>query len=284
MIGKDILWFHSVIYPGILKACGYDNMIPYQILTHGFVMDKEGKKMSKSVGNVISIDELFSTYPVEAIRYYFITNTILGQDFKFDPDAIINLYNNVLIKDYGNLFQRLLKIVKPIQSELNNYFELNKEKIILEKNKVLEQITHFANSMDFLQYNKLLGELIGQVNKTLTEKKPWTLPLDEQVGILGDIMISYNIIQCLMYPIIPNKVLELATYFGWASIWVSTSESTSVSTSVSTSTYENKINLKTYDINLHIEESVGKIIAFEHIYDLNGVKQDKQVKQVKQIK
>jgi len=96
LIGKDILWFHSVIYPAILEASGYSNLYPYKILTHGFILDKDGKKMSKSLGNVISNDELLKKYPIEAIRYYLITNTIMGQDFKFDPDNLVNNYNNIL--------------------------------------------------------------------------------------------------------------------------------------------------------------------------------------------
>lgn len=137
LIGKDILWFHCVIYPAILEACGYSNLQPYKILTHGFILDKEGKKMSKSLGNVISNEELFEKYPVDAIRYYLITNSIMGQDFKFNQENLINTYNNILIKSFGNLFQRLLKLTKPLQNEINEWFKFNSNLFELEKKNVL---------------------------------------------------------------------------------------------------------------------------------------------------
>ena len=244
LIGKDILWFHSVIYPAILKASGYVDLIPYKILTHGFVLDKEGKKMSKSIGNIITNQELFNTYPVEAIRYYLITNTILGKDFKFDPDNLVNSYNNILIKNFGNLFQRLLKIVKPIQLELNKYFESNKQNIKNKKQNYIQELIKFIDKWDFLEFNNLLYTIITQANKTLTDKKPWAIDsIEDQVEILGAIMLDYNIVMCLMYPIIPDKVLELAGYLGWG----------------------DKLLLQSNDISIQIIDSTNKIIAFESI-------------------
>lgn len=251
LIGKDILWFHTVIYPAILKASGYDNLMPWKILTHGFVLDKDGKKMSKSLGNVITNQELFELYPVDSIRYYLITNTILGKDFKFDHDNLIGSYNNILIKDFGNLFQRLLKITKPIQLELNKYFEQNIQIIKEKKQLYCSRVKKFTSNWDFTEYNNLLSSLITDSNKILTEKKPWSIEVvgsvDEQIKVLGTILIDFNIEMCLMYPIIPEQVLKLASYFGWT----------------------NKLILDSYDIQVSIDESVGKIIAFESIKPIN---------------
>ncbi len=266
LIGKDILWFHTVIYPAILKASGNENLMPKQILTHGFVLDKEGKKMSKSLGNVITNQELFDKYPIEAIRYYLITNTILGQDFKFDSDNLISLYNNILIKDFGNLFQRLLKIIKPIQVELNKYFDSNTQLILEKKQKYLFEINNFLNTWDFSEYNQILSNIITICNKTLTEKKPWSIEsIDIQVEILGEILLNFNIIMSLMLPIIPTKVEELAKYIGW----------------------ENKLNLESLDIGICIGESTNKIIAFESIKIISSnveIKNNKENKNNKKNK
>lgn len=252
LIGKDILWFHSVIYPGILKAGGYDDLMPDKILTHGFVLDKEGKKMSKSLGNVITNQELFTNYPVEAIRYYLITNTILGQDFKFDPDYLINIYNNVLIKNFGNLFQRINKIAKPLERELNNWLAQSdsSELVRLTQLKIITVFQNFLTNWDFLEYNSYLNELIGNLNKTLTEKKPWSLEQEQQVIEIGHILINFHSILCLIYPIIPSKTIKLAGYWGW----------------------ENKINLHT-DINLRFDNT-DKPIAFEYIEKKESVYKD----------
>lgn len=244
LIGKDIIWFHSVIYPAILEACGIDeNIFPDKILTHGFVLDKDGKKMSKSVGNIITNDYLIKTYPIDAIRYYFISNTVLGQDFKFDPNYLIELYNNTLIKNFGNLFQRLLKIIKPIQKELNESNANNIKKITLLKKEYANKINEFLITYDFSYYNEILMMLITNANKILTERKPWTLELPNQVEILSEILVNFNIGMCLMYPIIPNKIIELAKIFDW----------------------DSKLGLDINDVNIKIDESIGKIIAFEQI-------------------
>ena len=258
LIGKDILWFHSVIYPGILKAGEYDDLMPDKILVHGFVLDKEGKKMSKTLGNVITNQELFNSYPIEAIRYYLITNTILGQDFKFDPDNLTNLYNNVLIKDFGNLFQRINKIAKPLERELNSWLTKSDtmESVKSTQIKTLTIVQNFLTNWDFLEYNNYLGEMISNLNKTLTEKKPWTLEPEQQVIEIGNILINFHSVLCLIYPIIPSKTKTLAKYWGW----------------------ENKINL-TSDINLQFDNT-EKPIAFEYIV----VKQESIDKNIKTLK
>lgn len=241
IIGKDILWFHSVIYPAILKAGGLEKLLPKKILTHGFILDKDGKKMSKSLQNVITNQELFDSYPVEAIRYYLISNTILGQDFKFDPDNLINLYNNVLIKDFGNLFQRISKIAKSIEENLNKFFEESKDKINIVQTKSNDIIKTFLLNWNFFDYNAYLNGLITNLNKILTETKPWTLDVYEQVFSIGNILIDFHSVMCLMLPIIPTKILELACYWGW----------------------ENKLNFLG---NLELKfKHVEKIIAFNKI-------------------
>lgn len=251
LIGKDILWFHSVIYPAILKACEYSNMLPSKILTHGFVLDRNGVKMSKSLGNVITIDELMRTYSIEAIRYYICAGTMLGHDFKFDSDNLINYYNNILIKNFGNLFQRLLKIIKPIQNEFNEMCKKEEKMNIIQDKKIFhsERLRNgFLTNFDFAEYNSKLNEMIGELNKILTEKKPWSIAnIDLQLEIMFEIMSDFNIIMCLLYAIIPSKIIELSNHFGWT----------------------NKINLTIYDIELNIPETTNKVIAFEQIKTKN---------------
>ena len=246
LIGKDILWFHSVIYPAILEACGYNDSFPHKILTHGFILDKDGRKMSKSLGNVVSNEELLKTYPIEAIRYYLITNTVLGYDLKFDSNNLVNTYNNILIKGFGNLFQRLFKIIKPLENEINTWLELESNNFILKEKinnsiNVVDKVLEWNG--DFNTYNEYLTNMIDKLNKDLTEKKPWTLELEHQINILGNAIIDYYIIMCLMYPIIPSKTIELSKYLGW----------------------EDKLSLNTEKINLIIPLDLVKPIAFQYI-------------------
>jgi methionyl-tRNA synthetase len=242
LIGKDIIWFHSVIYPAILKSCNYEKFLPHKILVHGFILDKDGKKMSKSLNNVISNKYIFDKFPVEAIRYYFIVKTILGQDLKFNENILVDSFNNILLKNFGNLFQRLHKVAKPIVNELNDKITLNNDDIIKIKNIFKEKIIlNFLDSFDFDYYNNTVHTLMSDCNKDLTEKTPWKLDINENVDVMYDVIVKFNIIMCLMYPIIPSKINELSQYFGW----------------------ENKLNFNE-NIILTIENK-DKIIAFKHI-------------------
>lgn len=214
LIGKDIIWFHSVIYPAILNSL--DEQLPTSILVHGFVLDEDGKKMSKSIGNVVDVELLLETYPIEAIRYYLLNETIFGSDILFSIKNLVITYNNILLKNFGNLWQRMYKLLRPIQLELNEWIDNNLEIINNFKQNILIEISTFKNDFDFAKYRYQMYRLLDYSNRELTEKKPWTL-IDNKIkiNIFADILINFNCACCLMYPIIPSKVLELVGYFNW---------------------------------------------------------------------
>ncbi len=219
LIGKDIVWFHSVIYPAILKSCAYDkDNQAKNILVHGFVQDKNGIKMSKSLGNVIDPDELFNKYPVEAIRYYLVMETIWGEDIRFNEDRLKDLYNNQLIKDFGNLFQRLFTLAKPIVHELNTYFDSNKDVINELHNKFLTELKQIIETYSHAQYKALMSSKCAHANKELTDKKPWekSVNTETRVKLIATLLIELKQIMLLHYPIIPDKINQLAGYLGWS--------------------------------------------------------------------
>jgi methionyl-tRNA synthetase len=219
IIGKDILWFHAVIYPAILKSCNYSDYQASHILTHGFIQDKNGLKMSKSLGNVIGVNDLFDKYPIEAIRYYLIMETIWGEDIKFSEDRLKDMYNNQLIKDFGNLFQRLFTLSKPIQFQLNEYLNNNKESITSIQNKFLDELKEIIETYSLFKYKGLILSKCSYANKELTDKKPWekTVELNNKVQIIGDLFVELNQLMILLYPIIPDKITELRGLIGWSS-------------------------------------------------------------------
>jgi len=210
LIGKDIIWFHSVIYPAILKSCGYDEYQAKNILVHGFILDKNGIKMSKSLGNVIDVDYLLDKYPVEAIRYYLIMETTWGEDIKFNEDRLKELYNNQLIKDFGNLYQRLYTLTKPLQKEINEYF-INKDNLIRKTiDQFMNELEPITKSYSIYKYKSLIQTLCTNTNKELTDKKPWdkTTNLENKIQIIGSLLVEMNKIMILLNPIIPNKIIN----------------------------------------------------------------------------
>jgi methionyl-tRNA synthetase len=239
VIGKDITWFHAIIYPAILSSCNYNDLLPTKIIVHGFILDKYGIKMSKSIGNVISINDIIPKYSVDMVRYYLLSNTNLGSDLKFDVDMIQINYNN-LINGFGNLFQRLRTLSIPIINEINNFCTTNGELIIVKKQMTRQKILPFFDKFDFQLYNGIYNDLIDKLNKDITEKQVWKLDVSVRPIIIYDMIIDLNIIMCLLKPIIPTKIKELSCYFGW----------------------EHSINLESMFI-INIIEPTKKIKAFE---------------------
>ncbi len=244
IIGKDILWFHSVIYPAILSSCKYLDMLPHQVIVHGFILDSQGQKMSKSVGNAVEVDELINKFPVDAIRYYLLTETSIGSDIKFSYDNLTAKYNNLLIKEFGNLVQRMFNLIKPVESEINLLLKtINYQDLILNlMSTYLVCINKFISDLDILDYINSINLLIAKSNKDLTDLQPWKLGLEEKVVVLTNLMINLKIIFVMLYPIIPNKIDEFNSWIGW----------------------EDKIDLET-DLEFEIKDKDKKFIAFQII-------------------
>jgi methionyl-tRNA synthetase len=210
LIGKDILWFHSVIYPAILKSCKYEDFLPKKILVHGFVLDKNRQKMSKSLGNVIDVNYLLNKFNEESVRFYFLKNTKLGEDFVFNEDILINDYNNILLKDYGNLIQRIHKLSIDIIFEINSKFSEKEKSFITIYDKILDD---FILDIDISKYFENVFNIIKECNKDISEQEPWKKNKEERCEIITELLIKVKYINKLLYPIIPQKIREIENIF-----------------------------------------------------------------------
>lgn len=107
-IGKDILWFHAVIWPAMLMAM--DMPLPRTVFAHGF-LQVGGEKMSKSTLTGISPHELIETFGVDGFRYYFMREISFGLDGSFSWESMVARYNSDLANDFGNLGSRVLSMI-----------------------------------------------------------------------------------------------------------------------------------------------------------------------------
>ena len=171
VIGKDIQWFHTTIWLSILKAA--DLELPKHVLIHGFINDKNGVKMSKSLGNVVDPLALVDQYGLDAFRYYVLRAFPLDSDCKFNEAELVERYNNELGNDFGNLLLRIIKLSK-------KYFDgklSNKEGNEFENPFELElKIEKIRGYLDNYQPNKaidVIWSLLNDANKYMNEKEPW---------------------------------------------------------------------------------------------------------------
>jgi methionyl-tRNA synthetase len=172
LMAKDILWFHSVIWPAILMGAGLP--LPKKMYSHGF-FTINGSKMSKSLGNVVSPRELVNKYGVDAARYLVATIIPFGPDGNISWRGLTLKYNTDLANNLGNLISRVLKMAE-------KYFNLYVPRTVPDLEIARKVVTilkeKFTSDMNNIQFHKVaetLQNAIMFVNRQIEIDAPWKL-------------------------------------------------------------------------------------------------------------
>jgi methionyl-tRNA synthetase len=179
LVGKDIVRFHTVIWPAILLAAGIE--LPKQIFGHGWLMLAEGK-MSKSKGNVVDPLVLIDKYGVDAVRYYLVREVATGLDAHYSEGSLIERINTDLANDFGNLLSRTTAMINKFYGGVipapAGYAPEDKELISLAETTV----KNFESLMDKFELSSAAAEifkLVNATNKYIENTSPWALAKDE---------------------------------------------------------------------------------------------------------
>lgn len=200
LIGKDIIWFHTVYWPAFLMSVG--ETLPKKVFAHGWwTFDNE--KISKSRGKVINIDKLVNiTGNKDSVRYFLLRAAPFGDDGDFSEKALIDRHNNELANKLGNLVSRVSGLIEKfgIEKTENNLIKnLNKEKI----NSLMENF----------EFDKALNEIfafIDSCNEYVQEKKPWET---KDKKVLYELKESILKIAELLGPFIPESSQKITKQF-----------------------------------------------------------------------
>ena len=212
LIGKDILTTHSVYWPTMLMSLGLP--LPKTIFAHGWwLTDKE--KMSKSLGNVVSPLMLIDEFGVDSVRYYLMSEMVLGLDATFSMDSFIKRYNSDLANDLGNLVSRISTLIdknfdgiipqsNADQNDLSNQ---------LSKIDIEEKLNAFK--MDGLIQN--IMDFIRSINVYMEKNQPWKL-VKEDKDLAGSVLYnaaeSLRIATLMLSPVMPQKSQEILETLG----------------------------------------------------------------------
>lgn len=209
LVGKEIVRFHTIIWPAMLMALG--EPLPKQIYGHGWLL-LEGGKMSKSKGNVVDPVVLVQKYGLDAIRYFLLREVPFGSDGVFSNEALINRINSDLANDLGNLVSRTIAMIDkyfdgviPEERQAGNFDE-DLKKVIMDTPIKVEQL------LDKLQFSSALTEIwkvISRTNKYIDETMPWVLAKDEAskprlAGVMYNLAESLRVISILIQPFMPE--------------------------------------------------------------------------------
>ncbi len=175
MVGKEIVRFHTIIWPALLMAL--DLPLPKKVYGHGWLLFGNDK-MSKSKGNVVDPYFLCERYGVDAIRYYLLREIPFGSDGSYTNEALLTRTNSDLVNDLGNLVSRTTAMVTQyFGGEIpapNTYTELDKELIELSEN-ALGKVRADMEALSAPDALQNIFKIVQRANKYIDETTPWTL-------------------------------------------------------------------------------------------------------------
>ncbi|MCI8729390.1 MAG: methionine--tRNA ligase [Clostridia bacterium] len=219
MMGKEIVRFHSIIWPAILMAL--DIPLPKKVYGHGWLL-LSGDKISKSKGNAVDPVILSERYGVDAVRYYLLREIPFGQDGSYSNRAFISRINSDLANDFGNLVSRSTAMCSQyfggIVPERGEIEEVDKS-LIDVCNGAYEKV---AKAMDSLLVPEALEEIwkiIIRANKYIDETTPWLLAKDESKrarlqSVIYNLIEAIRMANVLVSPFLTKSYVEVFKKIG----------------------------------------------------------------------
>lgn len=232
LVGKDILRFHTVYWFSFLHAAGLP--LPRGVYAHGMWLDAGGRKMGKTLGNVIEVDVLHEHFQVDAIRYFVLRDMVFGQDGRFGYENLIDRANADLANGLGNLANRTLSMIAKYRDSLvpdgkiaeENYIHARRAGIDPDGGELVSVLEHARDeflrrfdNFEFSQALEVVWSVIARVDKMISDAKPWGLAKDEsQAETLNAVLYrsaeTLRWLSVMLYPVMPESANKIYAQLG----------------------------------------------------------------------
>ncbi|MGB7070338.1 MAG: methionine--tRNA ligase [Pyrinomonadaceae bacterium] len=232
LVGKDILRQHTVYWMSFLKAAGLS--LPQVVYAHGMWLDADGRKMGKTLGNVIEVDVLHHNFQVDSLRYFLLREMVFGQDGKFGYENLIERVNADLASGLGNLTSRTLSMITRYRDGLvpsgkiaeENYIQARRAGIDPDGGEIVSVLEHardeFLRRFDNFEFSiglEVLWTVIARIDKMISDSKPWELVKDEKHAetlnaVLYRATETLRWLTVLLYPVMPESAKKIYAQIG----------------------------------------------------------------------
>jgi methionyl-tRNA synthetase len=214
LIGKDILKFHTVFWPAMLMAAGL--RLPRHVFVHGFLLGADGRKMSKSLGNVLDPFAVMEEFGTDALRFYLMRDVAFGSDGAVGMEAVKTRYESELANEYGNLASRTIAMVARYRDGVVPEVERDPA-LEADLSRLPEEVAALMDRAEPTRALDRIWQRVRRLNRYVEEQAPWTLARDpasaEQLDrTLASLVEGLRTVNTLLEPYMPatSEKLRLA--------------------------------------------------------------------------
>jgi methionyl-tRNA synthetase len=216
VIGKDILKFHTVFWPAMLMAA--DLPVPRHVFVHGFLLGADGRKMSKSLGNVLDPFEVMNEYSTDALRFYLMRDVAFGGDGAVGMDAVRSRYDAELANEYGNLASRTIAMITRYRGGTVPAVATD-ESLAADFDGLPEQVAALIGRAEPTQALELIWQRVRRLNRYVEEQAPWQLAKDPAAAdrldrTLASLAEGVRAVSVLLHPYMPSSTVRLLDALG----------------------------------------------------------------------
>ncbi|HKH46766.1 MAG TPA: methionine--tRNA ligase [Thermoanaerobaculia bacterium] len=220
LIGKDIIRHHAVYWPAFLMSAGLP--LPTTVFAHGW-WNRDGKKMSKSTGNIVRPDDLIDRFGADPVRYFLLREMVFGQDASYSDEAFIERYNADLANTLGNTVSRVVTLSR-------GAFGGKTPPVPCEDNPILEAarrlVPEYRTAMDELAFSRALEalwKLLNEASQYLVTREPWKVvkeegPTEKLSRILWNGLEAVRIVATGLLPFMPKIAPQILAAIGVAKV------------------------------------------------------------------